>query len=193
MLVIATPRSGGTAFSIDLAKKLDKPFLGELSAYYLKNNGFFNYKKNGHEIKNSQPDYSDKEFSDMLSGEADGVILVNRTAYLYADKADYILLRDPMNLLMSGADMLALEYPDMPAQPICQYLDSVIDDIYGLITYCLSTNKKVIWFEEHYDCHTPTLIENLSEEKESKIRQHIQYRFKRSDIEEKVEQLRNIS
>lgn len=193
MLIIASPRSGGTAFCIDLAKKLNKPFLGELSALYLKGNGLENYKNWGHEIPDSQPDYSDEDFADMLSGQANGVILVNKTGYLYVDKADYILLRDPMNALMSLADSLSGGYPGMPVEAICHFLTSVFEDTYGLISYCLQEQESVIWFEDHYNCHTPTPIEHLPAQHEAIVRGYLTKLFKRSDIVEKVEMLRNIS
>lgn len=193
MIVVAPPRAGGTSFCIKLAEDMAIPFYGEISAAYLENSGIDNLKQRSHEIPNTQPQYKDTLFKDMLNETIAGIFLVNRAGYLYAPKADYILLRDPVNVLMSMADGLEKGYPGMPTLNICQYLSVVFEEMYGLVTYSLAARKSVIWFEEHYNCFTPTLIEYLAESKEQHIRHYVEKLLSRSDIEQKIDALKNNS
>ncbi len=193
MIVVAPPRAGATSFCINLAFQFNIPFYGEISAAYLANSGIDNLKQRAHEIPNTQPQYDDDLFKDMLDETIQGVFLVNRSGFLYAPKADYIILRDPTNVLMSMADGLEKGYPGMPLLNMIQYLSVVFEEMYGLVTYCLAAREEVIWFEEYYNCFTPTPIEFLDKTKEAKLRSYIEGLLGRSDIEEKIEDLKNIS
>jgi hypothetical protein len=193
MIVVATPRSGATNFCFELAKKYNKPFYGEISSTYIKGSGLDNYKQRAHEIVNSQPDYDDSTFTQMLEGSLDGIFLVNKTQYLYAPNAHYILLREPIDVLMSMADGLKKAYPGFSVELICQYLAVVFEDMYGLITYCLTAKRNVIWFENYYKVTTNTLIEYLSLEEARAIRVFSKKLIKRSDILDKIVLLKNNS
>lgn len=193
MIVVATPRSGATNFCFELANKHNKPFYGEISSTYIKGSGLDNYKQRAHEIPNSQPDYDSNTFAQMLEGTLDGIFLVNKTQYLYAPRAHYILLRDPVNVLMSMADGLKKAYPSFSVELICQYLAVVFEDMYGLVTYCLEAKKPVIWFEEYYRSYGDTPIEYLSNEEDRAIHVFIRRLIKRSDISDKIVLLKNNS
>ena len=193
MIVVATPRSGGTNFCFELAKKYNKPFHGEISSAYLKGSGLDNYKQRAHEIPNSQPDYDDSTFAQMLDGTLEGIFLVNKAQYLYAPRAHFIILRDPANVLMSMADGLKKAYPSIPVELICQFISVVFEDMYGLVTYCLEAKKKVIWFEEYYRSYGDTPIEYLSNEEDRAIQVFARRLIKRSDIAQKMMLLKNNS
>jgi hypothetical protein len=193
MIVVAPPRAGATSFCINLAFQWNIPFYGEISAAYLANSGIDNLKQRSHEIPNTQPQYDDNLFRDMLDETVEGIFLVNRSGFLYAPKADYIILRDPTNVLMSMADGLEKGYPGIPTINICQYLSVVFEELYGLVTYCLASKDEVIWFEDYYNCYTPTKIEFLPENKEQHVRDYVKKLLARSDIAEKIEDLKNNS
>lgn len=184
MIVVATPRSGGTAFCIELSIKHDLPFLGEMSSAYLKGIGDKNKKEIVH--PGTQSLYDDQKFIRILRGVEKGVVLVNKTPYRSVYDADYILLRDPAEVLLSMANTLYKVYPKVSFHAVCSHLSIVFEDMYGLITCCPYSDTEIIIYEQYFSTKG-TGTESIKDLK--LIKRFVQTILNRSDIYSKFEKI----
>jgi hypothetical protein len=184
MIVVATPRSGGTAFCTELSIKYDLPFLGEMSSAYLKGIGDKNKKEIVH--PGTQSLYDDQKFIRILQGIEKGVVLVNKTPYRSVYGADYILLRDPAEVLLSMANTLYKVYPKVSFHAVCSHLSIVFEDMYGLITCCSYFDTEIIIYEQYFGTKG-TGTESIKDLK--LIKRFVQTILNRSDIYSKFEKI----
>jgi hypothetical protein len=200
MIVATFPRTGATKFCVDLAKKHNMPFVGELSPMYIPEigeNGYWD-KKTRHEVPNCQPQPTLQMFNKYLDTK-DCVKQVNRHAYLILDKADYILLRRDFQ---HCAESLVGIIKKM-AQPgneqilnivIGTKLKEVFSEVAVLTAWCLDhPERKITWFEDYF----PKFDEWSENHKEKNLTidpgllQWIKYHIKQTPIQKNLDLLWN--
>ena len=160
MIVATHARSGATKFCLDLAKKEKRTFIGEYAPSYLnplyESDFSSSSKKLVHET-GFQPYISEKAFNNLQN--SNDIYMVNKSAYLIVDTADFIILRkDILQSIYSFIDLLLRpeNTNKLSIDAILLYARLVFDDTLGLITRCKDMNN-ILWFEDLYPNHTQNL------------------------------------
>ena len=157
MIVATFPRTGATKFCVDLAKKHNMPFVGELSPMYSPEIGANGYedKKTKHEVANCQPQPSLQMFTKYLDTK-DCIKQVNRSAYLVVDRASYILLRrDFQHCAESLIGILKRHAAVGNEQMLNIVVGTLLKEIFGevaaLTAWCVEhPERKITWFEDYF-------------------------------------------
>lgn len=161
MIVVTHPRSGGTKFCADLAKKHDLIFMGELNPIYTNDLGTLSWSpKIGHEMPNSQPVMNLNRFIDFVDNHSNSVQLVNRFGFMIAHKADYILLRKDFKATLLSQLKYVYKSGDKSHDLIVLFLQSVVSESAALMQWCLNhPEKEITWFEDLHPNHEPVVSE----------------------------------
>lgn len=163
MIIVSHPRSGATKFCLDLERETGKKFEGELSPCYMEGlGGLYQEKAASHET-GFQPTYTRKKWLDLLKLPDEKILLVNRFGVLLADQADVIVLReDFMASLMSMTDLL-YKFSGTTVGGALTWTRAMVQETYGLLTYCCESDKEIVWFEDLYPNHEQKL-KNLDDD-----------------------------
>lgn len=193
MIVATFPRTGATKFCVDLAKKHNLPFVGELSPMYspeIGENGYYD-KKSKHEVSNCQPQPSLEMFTKYLDTK-DCVKQVNRSAYLVVDKASYILLRKDFQHCAESL-VNTIHKASRPGTEkifpiiIATLFKEIFGEVAALTAWCIEhPERKITWFEDYF----PKYDEWSENHKEKNVKvdpqlaKWIDYHIKQTPIQE---------
>lgn len=160
MIVCSLPRCGATRFCLDIQNSSGKQFVGELNPLYM----FENRKALHHETK-SQQTFTQDQFAALIHNSDDYIIMVNKSPYLIADKADYIMLRKNMqDAFLSYANFILKLYPDIVTKVLIKEVQDSIYDYYGLKSYIERYPCDIVWYEDYYNktgTSTPLLDKHI--------------------------------
>lgn len=156
MIVATFPRTGATKFCVDLAKKHNMPFVGELTPAYSPEVGANGYpdKKTKHEVPNCQPQPTLQMFTKYMDTK-DCVKQVNRYAYLVVDKADYILLRRDFYHVAESLIGVLTNHGLGREGNIPLFMAVMVQEIFcetaALTAWCVEhPERKITWFEDYF-------------------------------------------
>ena len=156
MIVATFPRTGATKFCVDLAKKHNMPFVGELTPAYSPEVGANGYpdKKTKHEVPNCQPQPTLQMFTKYMDTK-DCVKQVNRYAYLVVDKADYILLRRDFYHVAESLIGVLTSHGLGREGNIPLFMAVMVQEIFcetaALTAWCVEhPERKITWFEDYF-------------------------------------------
>ena len=179
MIVVAEPRSGGTKFCIDLAKRINKKFLGEpVPENLIGFQGGESWKNKHHEIKTQKRLTIDQVIKPK------GVVLINEGVIPYLERANYFLLRKSCTDGLTSVYNIAIRTGYQHQYLWHRYMMSR----YAIIVYCLTFNKDVKWYEDQPHSR-PVANSLLSNNHYDEIRQFYESFISSSDIEKKTQQL----
>lgn len=146
MIVCSIPRCGATKYCLDLEESTGLKFVGELNPLYM----FENRKVIHHEAA-VQQSFTSEDFSALLYNNDKHIVMINKSSYLVADKADAIILRKNMlDAFLSYANFILKLYPDIETKVLIKDVQDSIYDYYGLKSYIDRYPCKVVWYEDYY-------------------------------------------
>lgn len=157
MIVVSHPRSGATKYCQNLEKETGKTFSGELFPGYIQDLGSMQQPKAAVHETGYQPIYTRQEWLNLLELPSDKIILVNKMGAFLAPQADVVVLReDFIGSLMSMTNLL-FKFHGTTQGGALTWTRLIIQETYGLLTYCCNSDKKIVWFEDLYPKHTQKL------------------------------------
>lgn len=171
MYIVASPRSGGTAYSILHATEHNLTFKGELSPAFVfgpNNAGRSNYKSQHHET-GMQPDYELDEYLGYRQNLSDPanlflVTTLQSTPSEWENASAFITRRNLVNIVKSQVDFHARLTNRNLAQPeekIQDFYMMTVDvavrtamSIVTMLRYCKLNNKEIVWYEDVFQQDT---------------------------------------
>lgn len=159
MIVVAIPRSGATRICMDLAEKHNIKFLGEMSPRNMSSQ--LRLRKDlTHETK-FEIKVTPEEYCKSVERDPNYVYLANYPgSNLLTSDADYVVMRKDLknslfswvNYVIKGGKLTTTDIEvDATARLKCFFmLDMILDNTYGIVTYCLNNAKEIIWYEDYF-------------------------------------------
>ena len=172
MYIVATPRSGGTAYSTLHATEHDLTFKGELNPAFVfgpnPNAARSNYKSLHHETS-FQPDYQIDEYLGYRQNLTDpsSLFLVNTiqsTPQEWENASAFVTRRNLVNIVKSQVDFFAR----MTNRNLAQSEENLHDfyatnvdiamrtalSVVLMLRYCKLNNKEIVWYEDVFQQDT---------------------------------------
>lgn len=160
MIVVAIARSGATKICMDLAEEHGIKFLGEMTPRNMSQR--LRYRKDiNHETK-FEMRMTEEEYCKAIERDPQYISLVNNAgADLLTADADYVVMRKDLkanlyswlNYIIKTVHGGKLAIGNEEVIHRIKYitlLDMILDTAYGIITYCLNNDKKIIWYEDYF-------------------------------------------
>lgn len=164
MIVIAAPRCGGTVFTMDMSKKHNVEFVGQVhSPKYVET--YYKTKRNNEKVliheTQSQPVFTEEQYFDiMINHQKYGILANGVDNTLLLHQADYLLLRKNLFNIFASLDKYFKKIASSFNNPNAVDPERVkwdfvmrLNAIYNICLYAKKSNKKITWYEDFY--HTP--------------------------------------
>lgn len=155
MIVCATPRCGGTIFSLNKASELGIVFSGELNVAYVRGLGQYGHRKASYHETGFQPEYSLADYVAHLTSltAPDRLYLINEHVGPALPLSSFrIAARDVMRAFRSGADLVIRSTPDkdpgLQFDLIAGFCRAQLETNLLITHFCRQTGNDLQFFED---------------------------------------------